>query len=194
MVHRLVMSGAGVEIVVDKAGSGKTFALAAAREAWEAMGVRVLGCSLAARAALELERSSGVPSMAVHRLLADLDHPNYGGLTPGSVLVVDDHVVCLRNDHRTGVTNGTRGIVVAAHPNRDTLDFLPEGRSAPISLGAAYLDGGWLDHGYAITAHKAQGLTCDATFVLADEGLYRSGPTSHYPGAARTTASTSPAE
>ena len=40
MVRRLTTDGAGVSVVVGKAGTGKTFALAAAREAWEASGYR----------------------------------------------------------------------------------------------------------------------------------------------------------
>ena len=38
MVRRLTLEGDGVAVVVGQAGTGKTFALAAAREAWEASG------------------------------------------------------------------------------------------------------------------------------------------------------------
>src|SRR3546814_551061 len=55
MVRMICSSGDGVEIVEGVAGAGKTFALAAAREAWEASGYRVIGCSLAARAAKQLQ-------------------------------------------------------------------------------------------------------------------------------------------
>jgi conjugative relaxase-like TrwC/TraI family protein len=37
MVRRLTTSGAGVEVVVGKAGTGKTYALDAARDAWESL-------------------------------------------------------------------------------------------------------------------------------------------------------------
>ena len=43
MVARLTSSGSGVEVVVGKAGAGKTLALAAARMSWESSGYRVLG-------------------------------------------------------------------------------------------------------------------------------------------------------
>jgi ATP-dependent exoDNAse (exonuclease V) alpha subunit len=36
-----------------------------------------------------------------------------------------------------------------------------------------YLENGGLDHAYAMTIHKAQGLTCDRTYVLGDEHLHR---------------------
>jgi hypothetical protein len=91
MVRRLTASGAGVEVVVGKAGTGKTYALDAAREAWEASGIPVAGVALAARAALELEASAGIPSTTLARLLGRLDdHRDGSPLEPGSVLVVDE--------------------------------------------------------------------------------------------------------
>ncbi|MBA2312960.1 MAG: relaxase domain-containing protein [Actinobacteria bacterium] len=90
MVGRLTTSGQGVEVVVGKAGSGKTFALDAAREAWEESGHRVIGCSLSARAAEELQLGSGIQSYTVTGLLKDLEQPPTGGLASGSVVVVDE--------------------------------------------------------------------------------------------------------
>jgi hypothetical protein len=40
-------------------------------------------------------------------------------------------------------------------------------------LDSTYLDAGWLDHGYALTAHAAQGATVDRSFVLGGDDLYR---------------------
>lgn len=91
MVRRLTTSGAGVEVVVGKAGAGKTFALDAAREAWQACGIRVVGAALAARAAAELESGAGIDSYTVDALLADLDRAPPGtGLAPGGVVVIDE--------------------------------------------------------------------------------------------------------
>lgn len=90
LVTRLTCSGHGVDVVVGKAGSGKTYALRAAREAWEASGYRVIGCSLSARAAKELQAGSGIESGTLARLLMDLDDPRSGGLAAGSVIVVDE--------------------------------------------------------------------------------------------------------
>jgi hypothetical protein len=90
MVERLTRSGAGVEVVVGVAGSGKTFALGAAREAWVSSDHRVIGAALSARAAAELQDGSGIPSTTLARLLADLDRPDAGGLPPRCVLVVDE--------------------------------------------------------------------------------------------------------
>ena len=90
MVSRLTTSGLGVEVVVGKAGAGKTFALDAAREAWELSGQPVIGCALAARAAQELQSGSGIQSYTIDSLLMDLDDPESEGLPRGSVLVVDE--------------------------------------------------------------------------------------------------------
>jgi hypothetical protein len=89
MVRQLTTSGFGVEVVVGKAGSGKTHALAVARATWAAAGVEVRGVGLAARAAAELEAAAGIPSTTVAKLLHDLEIPGER-LVPGSVLVVDE--------------------------------------------------------------------------------------------------------
>lgn len=73
LVRTITRSGAGIDVVEGAAGTGKTFALAAAREAWESVGHQVTGCALAARAAAELEQGAGIPSQTVHRLLGRLD-------------------------------------------------------------------------------------------------------------------------
>ncbi len=344
MVRRVATSGAGVEVIVGKAGAGKTSALAAAAEAWRAGGVPVLGAAVAARAALAFGEQAGVPAMTVTRLLAALDKPVGGrpaGLARGSVLIVDeagmlgtrplarllahvqaadaklvlvgDHrqlpeleaggafrtlagtlgavelsqnrrqthaweraaldelrdgdptraldeyeaagriqragtgadaraalaaswwqastedglerpspevvmlavrrtdvdelnlrgrthmhaagflagpsltvpvgpytdrtftagdlVIARRNDYRHGLINGQRGVVTAIDPDHDTLTVRIAGRE--LSLDAGYLRAGGLDHGYALTVHQAQGLTCQRAMLLGSDALYR---------------------
>ena len=330
MVRRITTSGAGVESVVGKAGTGKTFALAAANEAWTSAGYNVVGCALAARAAQELEAGSGIRSQTLARMLLDLDDVRSGGLPDGSIVVVDeaamvgtrdlhrllghaeragtkvvlvgddhqlpeieaggafrglrrrgtfvelsqvrrqptvwerealdliragnakeamaaylgrerivtgrtpesvrqslvsdwwhawhedrravmiaarrsevadlnararrelrsagllgseelqaagtsfavgDSVVALRNDAFLGVINGTRGEVVEVDGGRRTVR-IDTGRTSMI-LPADYLDAGHLQQAYAITGHKAQGMTTERCFVLGDETLYR---------------------
>jgi conjugative relaxase-like TrwC/TraI family protein len=89
MVRRITGSGAGVEVVVGKAGTGKTSTLAAARAAWEAGGQRVIGTALAARAAQELSAGAGIASWTVAKLLQLGDGPR-PVFSPGTVLVVDE--------------------------------------------------------------------------------------------------------
>lgn len=91
MVRRLTTSGAGVDIVVGKAGAGKTYALAATREAWQQGGYRVVGTALAARAAQELHAGAGIASLTLARMLADLDRDDHRfSLTDRTVVVVDE--------------------------------------------------------------------------------------------------------
>jgi hypothetical protein len=91
MVTTLVSSGAPTQVVVGRAGTGKTFALDAARAAWEAAGHRVIGTALAARAAAELQAGAGIPSTTLDRLLADLERPGpLSGLAPRTAVVVDE--------------------------------------------------------------------------------------------------------
>ena len=89
MVRAICSSGDGVEIVEGVAGAGKTFALAAARQAWEASGHRVIGCSLAARAAKQLQDDAGIPASTIDRLLAGIDR-HTTALDDTTVLVVDE--------------------------------------------------------------------------------------------------------
>ncbi len=333
MVRRLTTSGPGVEVVVGKAGTGKTYALDAARDAWETSGIRVTGVALAARAALELQTSAGIRSTTLARVLAQVDdHRDGSPLQPGSVLVVDeagmvgtrqlarllhhaetqsvkvvlvgdpkqlpeidagglfralatrlpaieltdnrrqshgweqaaldelrhgnpdtalatyrqhgrirtadtaeqlrnrlvddwwntakenlagslmialrrddvadlnhrartkmleagrltgpaittggaelragDRIVCLRNDRRRGVVNGTRATITRVHVRDRTVEAVDD-RGVQLLLPAGYLDAGHVAHGYAITGHKAQGLTCDHTYTLGTDTLYR---------------------
>jgi len=337
MVRRLTTAGHGVAVVVGKAGTGKTFALDAARDAWQRADVTVTGVALAARAATELQDSAGIPSTTLARTLNELDRQDRDG-TPGPlragrhVLVVDeagmigtrqmarlldhgerrdvkvvlvgdthqlpeidagglfralanrlpnielttnrrqreswevdaldelrtgnvdraidayteqgrivtaetaeavreqlvadwwatrhgldadgvimvavrradvddlnqrararmkaadllsgpvlavdrhefqagDRIVCLRNDRRLDVVNGTRATVTSVTDHGGLVVRTDDDRT--VTLPADYLESGHVTHGYAITGHKAQGITVDHSFVLGSDELYR---------------------
>jgi AAA domain/TrwC relaxase len=87
MVRRLTSSGAGVDVVIGKPGTGKSHALAAATEAWQATGTPVIGAAVAARTAIALSETAGTPAMTVARLLREVQNT---GLPSGVVLVVDE--------------------------------------------------------------------------------------------------------
>jgi len=92
MVRRLLRGGEGVQVVVGPAGTGKTFALDAARAGWESEGYRVIGAALARRAARELQDGAGIPSTSLAALLAELREGGERGLLADgrTVLVVDE--------------------------------------------------------------------------------------------------------
>ena len=88
MVEALCRSGAGVHVVRAAAGTGKTFALDCAREAWQASDIPVIGCALSGRAAAELRDGAGLQTSTIARLRLDLERG--WGLSLRSVLVVDE--------------------------------------------------------------------------------------------------------
>jgi conjugative relaxase-like TrwC/TraI family protein len=90
MVRHLLTSGQGVDVVVGQAGTGKTYALAAAVELWRQHGFTPLGVALAARAAAELEAGASVPSTTVARMLIDCDQATQAPLTSANVVIVDE--------------------------------------------------------------------------------------------------------
>jgi Ti-type conjugative transfer relaxase TraA len=77
-----------------------------------------------------------------------------------------DRVMFLQNERGLGVKNGTLGTIeqVSARSMSVRTD---DGRSVSFDLK----DYDQIDHGYAATIHKAQGMTVDRTHVLATPGL-----------------------
>jgi hypothetical protein len=80
-LRRLLSNGNGIEVIVGPAGTGKTFLLAAARDAWQRAGYRVHGAALAALAADQLQAGSGIAATTIHQLLDDLGRRESKGLT-----------------------------------------------------------------------------------------------------------------
>ena len=78
----------------------------------------------------------------------------------------NDRILFLKNERDLGVKNGTLGNVEKA--GIDTLAVrLDDGRRIDVDL-KSYPH---VDHGYAATIHKTQGMTVDRTHVLATTGL-----------------------
>jgi hypothetical protein len=84
------------------------------------------------------------------------------------VFQAGDRVLCRQNQNRLGVLNGDLATVVNVDQERKSLTVLldrdPETRDLPVW----YLDQGHVDYGYAMTGHKAQGVTTGRTFVIVD--------------------------
>jgi conjugative relaxase-like TrwC/TraI family protein len=89
MVRDLCQGGAGVALVVGRAGTGKTFALGAARHAWQLEGYRLLAAAPTGIATVSLQAEGFEEVATCDRLLADLDHGTER-LDGRTVLVVDE--------------------------------------------------------------------------------------------------------
>jgi Ti-type conjugative transfer relaxase TraA len=79
-----------------------------------------------------------------------------------------DRVMFLKNERGLGIKNGSLGIVETVSPKHMDVR-LDSGRIVGFDLK----DYAHLDHGYAATIHKAQGVTVDRVHVLATPGLDR---------------------
>ena len=77
-----------------------------------------------------------------------------------------DRILFLQNERGLGVKNGSLGTV--EHADRNSLAVrLDDGRRVDVDLK----NYAHVDHGYAATVHKTQGMTVDHTHVLATPGL-----------------------
>jgi Ti-type conjugative transfer relaxase TraA len=77
-----------------------------------------------------------------------------------------DRVMFLQNERGLGVKNGTLGTIEQVSPQSLTVRT-DDGRSLTFDLK----DYNRIDHGYAATIHKAQGMTVNRTHVLATPGM-----------------------
>lgn len=79
-----------------------------------------------------------------------------------------DRMMFLRNERGMGVKNGTLGTVEAVSPGHMAVRT-DDGRSVSFDLK----DYAHIDHGYAATFHKSQGVTVDQAHILATPGMDR---------------------
>lgn len=79
-----------------------------------------------------------------------------------------DRIMFLRNDRSIGVKNGSLGEIEAAGANSITVRL---DRGAKVSFDPKFYPD--VDHGYAATIHKSQGVTVDNSHVLATSHMDR---------------------
>ena len=83
-----------------------------------------------------------------------------------------DQIVCLRNNRRLGIHNGTRATITEHRP-RPPRHHHPDQPRRGQRLPAEYVDAGHIAHGYATTIHKTQGATVDRGLLLGTDELFR---------------------
>ena len=107
--------------------------------------------------------------------LLDLDREfDIGGRTfaPG------DRVVMCRNDTHQHSVNGDpfpvdNGMLATVTRLDDNGLHVRLATGDEIIVDRGYVERGWVDHAYALTIHKAQGVTCDHIILVGPAGLYR---------------------
>ena len=82
------------------------------------------------------------------------------------LMAAGERIIFLKNDRDLNVKNGTLATIERLDPRRIEAR-LDDGRSVGFDL-KAYAE---IDHGYATTIHKTQGITVDRAHVLATPGL-----------------------
>ena len=105
-LEHVTQKAGGICLVSGMAGTGKTFFLAAANEAWKKGGQKVIGAALSGKAAQGLQEGSGIQSATITRLLMDLDR----------------HWLDTVGHHLLQLTRAARGKPTWGPPERMTLD------------------------------------------------------------------------
>ena len=121
----------------------------------------------------ELARDSAVAAERVQGPALTVDGKEYQA---------GDRVLCLTNDRANGVSNGARATVISVDVERQTLT-LERGDHRQVVIDTTRYDA--IDRGYAMTVHKAQGMTAEVALVVGSDGATRSGRTRRCPAAPR---------
>ena len=151
-VRHIVQSG-DLACIQGSAGAGKSFALGAARDAWEAEGYRVRGVSLSGKAAQELEKGSGIQSTTIARMEMDTrewtdergeTHEPKDPLTRKDILVVDE--AGMSGSRQTAAVleqaerAGTKVVLVGDTRQLQAIEAGAAFRAIQERVGAAHLD------------------------------------------------------
>lgn len=141
-VRHIASKPGRIQCVNGMAGTGKTFMLGVAKEAWQTAGFEAIGTALAAKAAQGLEEGSGIESTHIHRLLWELEKGKRK-LTERSILVVDEAgMIGTRMMERlVSITSASNSklVLVGDHRQLQAIEFGAPFRGLAERIGVAEL-------------------------------------------------------
>ena len=96
----------------------------------------------------------------------------------GRAFAPGDRVVLCHNDTHQHLGNGEpfavdNGMLATITGLDDSGLHVRLTNGEQVILDRGYVERGWVDHAYALTIHKAQGVTCDHIILVGPAGLYR---------------------
>jgi len=91
-----------------------------------------------------------------------LDRIAHSGLSSMREFSLNDKIMFLQNDPKLGVQNGQTGYIVGIQDQNITV------QSGNQTIAVNTAEYAYLDHGYVLTTHKAQGITEDRVFIHID--------------------------
>lgn len=142
-VRHVVIDSGGVKCVRGLAGTGKSYMLSKARQAWEEGGLHVIGAALAGKAADGLQSGSGIASQTLHSLLSEIEQ-GQRILDDKTVVVIDEAgMIGTRQLHRLlGQVHaaGAKVVLVGDHQQLQPIDAGGVFRKLSDELGYAGLE------------------------------------------------------
>jgi conjugative relaxase-like TrwC/TraI family protein len=144
MVCQLTQDGAGVSLVVGRAGSGKTYATGATVDAFRRAGIRVIPTAPTGVAAHQLEHETNLPAPTVDALLGQLDRREER-LDSQTVVILDEAAMLGTRKLARLMTHASRAhaklIMIGDDKQLASIDTGGAFRALRLRLGASELRG-----------------------------------------------------
>ena len=160
-----------------RAGTGKTFTLAALRDAYEASGVPVVGVAWQGQAADVLQREAGIASQTAAILLRRIDRGEDDAIPTRSVIVVDEASMmptrALERLAHAAAWRSARLVLVGDRAQLPSIDAGGGFAALADRLGAVELTENRRQASELqrrIAAHLAEGRAADAVALLSESG------------------------
>jgi conjugative relaxase-like TrwC/TraI family protein len=180
-VRHLTMGDARVRVMEARAGTGKTFTLAALREAYEGSGVAVIGVAWQGQAADVLQREAGIPSQTAALLLSRIGRGEEDAIPHRSVIVVDEASVmptrALERLAHAAAWRSARLILVGDRAQLPSIDAGGGFAALADRLGAVELTENRRQQTALqrdVARHLAEGRAADAVALLSEAGRLQS--------------------